>query len=336
MDLQAPINYAMNCYDTNMRNNYNNSIIKTIIMAQVQSLIGDKLNTISNVSYESVMDNDNDYGINVRIETNKLSFKIYAKVHQVIHKNYNDGFITHIENVQHTKMINDCNFTESFTSSPNLNNCGGDQDTTFEPFDATWKLYFNDKKPSIESNPHPTQSFNAQTTKGIKNIFNKLTVSIKPNHDYYAKNTTSMLNYIATVFKSVNKVVDELDCKAGSCDWSRVNLDNFVVANIMLNIQAYLEKKYMNQRGNSNSSNNNINDSIAVVIITQPSCDLIVGGEVELSYDVQENKINVKRVLKDGGKMLINVCDIFWFVQLYFNKKQALGKGFSRICGPKK
>lgn len=325
MDFHVPINYAMNCYDTNMRNNYNNSIIKTIIMAQVYSHISSKLDSIPNISYESVMENDNDYGITVRIDTKKVSFKIYARVHQIIHKNYNDNFITHLENNQQTKMIHDCNFTETFSSSPSINNCGGDPETTLEPLDATWKLYFNDKKPNIESNLNNshTNINNAQSqNKGIKNIFNKLTVSIKPNHDYYAKNTLDMLNYIATSFKSVNKVVNELDSRAASCDWSKVNLDGFIIANIMLNIQAYLEKKYKNQ---ANSQTN----PVAVVVIAQPSCDLLVGGEIELSYDMQDNKINVKRALRDGGKMLITIQDIFWFIQTYFNKKQILGKGFS-------
>jgi len=293
-------------------------------MAQVYSHISGKLDFIPNISYESVMDSDNDYGIVVRIETKKVSFKIYAKVHQIIHKNYNDNFITHLENNQQTKMIHDCNFTETFSSSSNINNFG-DQETTFEPFDATWKLYFNDKKPNVESNSYNTYSNNStppQQNKGIKNIFNKLSVSIKPNHDYYAKNTLDMLNYIATCFKAVNKVVNELDSRAGNCDWSKVNLDGFVIANIMLNIQAYLEKKYKNQV-------NNPNNPISVVVIVQPSCDLLVGGEIELSYDIQDNKINVKRALKDGGKMLITIGDIFWFIQLYFNKKQVLGKGFS-------
>lgn len=301
MSLTTPLNIALKCYDSTMRNDYNNSIIKTMIMASVYRLVS-KLDSIPGVSYESILDNNDDYGLQVCLKNNLFSFKIFAKVHQVIHKNYNESFISHLDNSCQNKLSQEHTYVESLSSASHISFT--DPDIILEPLDATWKLYYNDKKFNNEQQHTPI-------TKGFKaSIFNKITTVTKSGHDYYAKNTMNMLDYIHTILKSIVKVTNDIKTRHSTCDWSLMTFENFISASIMLHLKDYFERK-----------------GRIVIISCDQKYDLIIDEEIHLSYDMQDNKINVKRLLSEG-RMLIALKDICIFIFTYFERKQILGDGF--------
>lgn len=300
MAFQTPIHLALNYYDNTMHNNYNNVMIKTIIMSIVSDQVN-KLNFIPGIHYESCMDDDNDYGLLVRLDNKNFPFQMYAKAYQIIHKNYNDTYIKQLPNSQES-LVQECNFIDVYTSFGIIEPIN--YDITVEPFDATWKVYHDYKKQVSEHQHTNSKSF-------ITSIKNKVNNVTKQDYDYYAKNTMTMINYICTILKAVIKVNDDIANRSSIYNWNNVPFDNFMVAYIMINLKSYLEKK-----------------GILVIIISDDTYNLLINGELELAYDVQYNKINLKQKLTDG-KMLIAIKDIHSFLMLYLAKKRLINNGFS-------
>lgn len=289
MALKYPIHTALNMYDATTQKNYTNSMIKTIIMGiafeQVQ-----RLNNLPNIKYKSMLDDDKDYGLIVIFKTNNLKFKIYAQVYQIIHKGYT-GYVSSIENSQ-DKLVNECNFMDIYSSTGSIDSLS--YDITMEPFDASWKIHYDYKKPNVNKS----------------NLLGKLTAATKHDFNYYGKNTSSMVNYIYTIFKAVNRVADEVSTRNSLCVWSEMPFESFMIAYIMLNLKTYLEKKLL-----------------LVMIISDTKYNLLVSNEIELEYDVPTHNIIVRPKFTQI-KMLINIADVHQFLIIYFNKKKILGDGF--------
>jgi len=163
-----------------------------------------------------------------------------------------------------------------------------------DPFDSSWKIYYDYKKINTNKN----------------NLLGKLTAATKHDFNYYGKNINCMINYIYTIFKAVNRVVEDISTRSSLCTWSDMQFDNFMIAYIMLNLKTYLEKKIL-----------------LVMIISDAKYNLLVNNEIELEYDIPTYNIIVRPRFTQI-KMLIAVNDVQQFLITYFNKKKILGNGF--------
>jgi hypothetical protein len=298
--LQSSLHVACNFYDEKTQKNYRNSMICTIILGQVFEQIH-RLNNLYGVSYKSVINDDKDfkdYGVLVKVENEKFSFELYAQVFQIIHKGYTDKFVMPVENPQ-DKLINECNFIDMYASTGIMDTLN--YDVVTEPLDASWKIYYDYKKPV------PAKT----------NFFGKLAPT-KQDYNYYGKNISSMINYFYTIIKAINRVNDEVVTKGSLCSWNAVPFDNFMIAYIMLNLKMYLEKK-----------------GLLVMITSDDKCSLLVSNSIELEYDISVNKIIVKPGLTQI-KMHVMIHHVHEFIILYFSKKRIFGEGFQYTNNKKK